>query len=410
MVLDRSRSSSSGPSGPEQELALLLAGTRAIRDANTARILALLERVSTPRLEEVLARQALLPLLGTRLIEIAGDRVPEEFQRQVEGTCRQTRDRMLAIEALTLRLVQLLGEHGIPAMPLKGPFLARALHGDPGLRASGDIDLLVDPGDFARALEVIGGLGWVVGAANRWDGDLPLFETTMRSHPGGLPAIDLHWRLHWYERPFAGDVVKRSELQPDGSRRLAPADELASLLLFFARDGFWGLRMPADIGAWWDTRGHLLDKDGLEPLIERYPELGDALRVSARVAERLVGLPAAAILDPTRSLGRRARRAGHLAYWTAGLPPARGKAVTVLVDLLLSPRKGFKTAVTRHFFPPPTAIDRLDTLPENARVRRSVGRVHYAVVVAGRNLPIHAEALWGTRGGRDAAPIPPTPA
>jgi hypothetical protein len=62
-------------------------------------------------------------------------------------------------------------------------------------------------------------------------------------HPG-RPAIDLHWRLHWHEEAFARDLLGRAR----ATGTIAAADEAAALLLFYARDGFYGLRLAADIG------------------------------------------------------------------------------------------------------------------------------------------------------------------
>jgi hypothetical protein len=53
---------------------------------------------------------------------------------------------------------------------------------------------------------------------------------------------------------FSAAVLERS-LLVDGMRRLEPVEQLAALLLFYARDGFLGLRFVADIAAWWDRHG-----------------------------------------------------------------------------------------------------------------------------------------------------------
>src|SRR4029079_8012665 len=70
-----------------------------------------------------------------------------------------------------------------------------------------------------------------------------------------LPPLELHWRIHWYEESFAAAALARAQPTNEGWRRLQPADELASLLLFLARDGFAGLRQTVDVAAWWAALG-----------------------------------------------------------------------------------------------------------------------------------------------------------
>ncbi len=90
---------------------------------------------------------------------------------------------------------------------------------------------------------------------------------------------------------------------------MQPADGLAALTLFYARDGFAGLRMPADAAAWWDARCDGLEIDRVvEEMALRYPELGAPLRLGTELLGALVGLPThleAALVPAAR--GRRAR-------------------------------------------------------------------------------------------------------
>ena len=60
-------------------------------------------------------------------------------------------------------------------------------------------------------------------------------------HDAGLPDIELHWRVHWYEAEFGALALARAESGPDGVRRLRTEDDLAALMLYQARDGFAGL-------------------------------------------------------------------------------------------------------------------------------------------------------------------------
>ena len=90
-----------------------------------------------------------------------------------------------------------------------------------------------------------------------------------------------------------------------GDWRPAPADELAALLLFYARDGFVDLRLASDLSAWWDVYGAELPAGALEELLGAYPALARVHSGRGEVAEKVVGLPAARIIGDVRKLGVR---------------------------------------------------------------------------------------------------------
>ncbi len=107
-----------------------------------------------------------------------------------------------------------------------------------------------------------------------------LHETLL--HPE-LPRIELHWRVHWYERQFAADAVARAaKPAADAPLEMQPMDGLIALMLFYARDGFAGLRYPADAAAWWDARCAGSDGPGPAELVaDRYPSLVAPVSVAA---------------------------------------------------------------------------------------------------------------------------------
>ncbi len=118
----------------------------------------------------------------------------------------------LRIVSRNLRLVRRLDEvmgllrrHGVPAVPFKGPVLARRLYGDPLLRQCSDLDLLVDRASAAAAYRALRSAGYrsAVGA------DLSERQFTALSRytkaftfmdPQGDAAIDLHWHLSFHTR------------------------------------------------------------------------------------------------------------------------------------------------------------------------------------------------------------------
>ena len=242
----------------------------------------------------------------------------------------------------------MFAERGIPVVPLKGPVLAEVLYDDVGARPSSDIDLLLPADKLSEAADVLVQLGWQPEPDLRPGSPLPLLHYVL-THPH-LPPIELHWRVHWYEDAFSQDALARAEMTDEGWSRLEGRDELTALLLYFARDGFVGLRQAADIAAWWDRYG--ADCARLDDVILRYPALGPALTAAVTAAERSTGLPAASVLGspPRHTPGT---RLGCLLAnpWASG-EHTQIDAEASLVDGLLTPPRDVGAFVTRQVLPP----------------------------------------------------------
>ena len=304
---------------PELRLALALARVRAQRGS----ALELLPGADLDALAAALHRRRVLPLLGTRLIELAGaESLPGHFVEAVERARREHRAAALARLARLEVVLAALREHGIAAASLKGPLLAERVHGDVGLRSPGDLDMLVAPGDLHAASEVLQGLGHLPPADPLDARGLPRLHLAL-GH-ATEPAVELHWRVHWYEEEFSARL-----LDPD------PVDDLAALLLFYARDGFHGVRLLADITAWWDRHGG--GPGLLAGHAAAHPRLARAWRAAARVAEDLGGIPRGGLL--ARAPDRRADAAARLASWSQHGSREQLAANAHLVDGLLAPRE-----------------------------------------------------------------------
>jgi hypothetical protein len=136
---------------------------------------------------------SLLAWLARRLDGIAG-RTRDELQDHLRRNTRHN----VALAGELLRLDTLLRDHGIIALPFKGPALTAMLYGHLGLREFVDLDLLVRTHDVptaCRALET--------------DGYRPSIELTPAQksayvrtrydfafrRAGDTLAVELHWRI-----------------------------------------------------------------------------------------------------------------------------------------------------------------------------------------------------------------------
>ncbi|HEX8067732.1 MAG TPA: nucleotidyltransferase family protein [Thermoleophilaceae bacterium] len=361
----------------------LLAGCEARRRALRERSRAVLATADFRALAASLAARRLLSLIGTRALEAAGDLCPPDFREAVEHSRREDRARGLAVEAATRRVAARLEERGIRALPLKGPLLAIEAHGDFGLRGTSDVDVLVPPSRLAEAAELLADEQFREPRDPLRPNGLPDLHLALRGPD--TPSVELHWRVHWYEEAFSGDMLERAVRGPDGLLRAQPDDLAASLLLYYARDGFHGVRHAADLAAWWDRHGDDLPPRFLEGHARRYPELAPALTASATVLEHVTGTPAREWLGDAAVRGRRrVELAERLADWAQQGDRDQLAANISLVDGLLGPRGSARAFVRRELGP------------------RSDEPAGHAAKVLAR----YAIALWRVRGGRRWSPAP----
>lgn len=357
----RRRGPVAGDDALERRLVLLMCGTRARREARADEAAELSRQAHCARLINVLGRLQVGVLVGQRLVALGG--IEPRLEHEIRSWTAAARERGTAFELLTLAVLGQLERAGIRALALKGSLLAREIHGDVASRSCRDIDILVAAQDLGGAISTIEGMGW------RWEqpvsraARLPVLHETLTR--AAFPRVELHWRVHWYEDRFASDALLRADRAvPHGSLRMQPADGLAALILFYARDGFSGLRMAADVAAWWDARcsGEDADRPVVEA-VQAYPRLAGPLSVGARLLGSLVGLPARA-----RHESLRWKIAAELAmpFYDAG--PSQLGANASLVDLLLAPPKGAAESLRRERQKIPVQMERALTTEDGLSV------------------------------------------
>ena len=343
----------STPAGrAEARLARLSAGTAAQRAATRDEADRLVDRVDWSALADILTGRRLLPLLGERIAELAGQRAPASFVDATREAIQAGAELDGLLELLSVQLLDALATAGIPSMPLKGPALGRALYGEPGRRPSADIDLLVRAEDLSGAVVVAEGLGYRDTEPYRPGERLPLLHRRLVHQRPGLPVLELHWRVHWYEQLFSREMLLRSSPGGPIGNRAAPADELTGLLLFYARDGFVDLRLACDLGAWWDALGSQLPRGAVADQIARYPALERVLVAATEVSDRVVGVPRLELLGEEHELERRVRLATALANADARGSRTQHQSDALLVDLLLTPPGGWRESMKRQLRTP----------------------------------------------------------
>jgi hypothetical protein len=367
------------PPRPSIEIVYLLAGGAKRRAELLPRTRAALEHADYAWLARELANRRLLPLIGSRTVEAAPDLVPASFRDAVSAARAAARAHGMGLEVATARLVTALERTGIRVLALKGPHLANDAHGDLGLRETSDVDLLVDAGRIEDAVEVLNAHGYSPPTDVRRPNGLP--DLHFELHHESQPSVDLHWRVYWYERAFSERLIARAERGRDGLLRAQPDDLVASLLLFYARDGFHGIRMAADIAGWWDRHGAALAPGFLAAHATSFPQLAPALSAAATAVEQVTGTPASHWLGDSLRRPPRVAAAARLADWCQSGDRDQMSANISLVGELLRPPGSWREFARRELL-----------LPGKGCVASSV---HAAKVVARG-----AYGRWRVRGGR----------
>ncbi len=188
--------------------------------------------------------------------------------------------------AETLDLARKFSGQGGELLPLKGAQLSSQLYGEPGMRNSCDIDVLVRRDQVDRACELLEAEGYrcsLLGGAltpRQRDYLKTHFHHLEYSHPERGLFLELHWRFGSLWTPEQMDEVWRRAVTIDwmGHRTGTPDND--SLLLFLcdhgARHGFYSLKWVGDIARMVACR----DEESWQGLLERAEEL-DLLRTLA---------------------------------------------------------------------------------------------------------------------------------
>ena len=327
-----------------------------------------------PGLAEVLGSRRLLSTLGPRILEMADGRADEGFGKAVERAVEAGHRHSTLLELVGLRVTAMLADADIRSATLKGPRLGEAIYGDSGRRLSSDIDVLVAPDQLPAAVAVVRGMGYDAPIDHVEPSGLPLLHFAL-SHPRAeLPPVELHWRIHWYDDRFASERLLPPAVEPRGDWRPAPEDELAALLLFYARDGFVDLRLASDLSAWWDTYGDTLEPGALGEVIRRYPALIRVITVAIQVAEKIVGLPAEQLITWTPKAALRERMAVRMANPNPDTSSAQLYADIGLIDGLLTPEGQFTAFVRRQLLPSSDVLDQQARHAARRRARSPLAR------------------------------------
>lgn len=183
------------------EAQLLMACARTLIDSETAsRIEVLLQQsLDWEYIIQKAVTNRVMPLLSSNLLRVGLEAVPLSILNDLQEYLQVHARHNLGQTRTLVKLLRLLEQHGISALPFKGPTLAVLAYHNLSLRQFDDLDILVSKSDLTRVMDLLAAQGFQVVSAPTWFQRLPLPFSRKKDY--GLIShdkqfkIELHWRL-----------------------------------------------------------------------------------------------------------------------------------------------------------------------------------------------------------------------
>ncbi len=288
-----------------------------------------------------LSRHRIGAFLQHRLPLPARTGLPVEIQTELLAAAEDTARRALARSAELVRLARLLRTADVPFLSVKGPLLARALHGEAGARHAGDLDLLIPPERLAAADTALRAAGY-----RRSQPDFELTPRQWREYQrlkhefeyfndATQVRVEVEWRLEGLDETAFGPwwaAGLRESLGGEELVRLPAETESLYLFVHGAGHGWFRLFWLVDVAL-------LLMREQEDwPALMRAAQAGRVERAvwqGAWLVERLLGIPTPEAL---RVPPGRKNQVGRLAREAMRLMGAVGPERQTVTDLLRQTR------------------------------------------------------------------------
>ena len=250
---------------------------RLLLDISLRQTVQMPEDVDWDYFDSLLSQHRIQPLLIRGLRSFGGNCPPElaRYRPQQSRFMKQSMDRIHALAAINAAFA----EAGIRMISMKGPMLAMELYGDPSLRTSRDLDLMVDEEDLDRAGEILTAMGYEEEVHSFTATPLRQKFYRLVEHEKhvvynrGDICIELHWQTDYQrEQSFPELWERREERQLMGRpvALLGPDDRYPALIIHAAEHGFLRLRWLLDLyelqkkpGFSWERVYKQMDAQGL---------------------------------------------------------------------------------------------------------------------------------------------------
>jgi len=182
--------------------------------------------------------------------------IPPETKVRLKNIRAQQVVRALSQVSELTRIGRIFSAAGISSLPLKGVALSQELYGDPCMRSSGDLDILLLPDDMEKAEEHLTRLGYrnLLGLHRMGESQQRHIIKTFHHHEYMNDArgvlVELHWRSYlWTKEQVAALWESSSDTTwlDAGLKQLSPVENILFLADHGARHDWLCLKWLADV-------------------------------------------------------------------------------------------------------------------------------------------------------------------
>ena len=181
---------------PENDLLLLCVG--AAFHSNGTLVSASSENIDWNRFVGLCDWHNLVPVVYRTLPDVWPEEIPAAVMNRLRSLSHANTLRALFLASELDRILKALSSCGVHAYPFKGPALSLMLYGDPALRKSKDLDILVPREKLRKAMKVLNMLGY--DAKNSMNGSrlaahrCSEYETAFSRRDGRID-VELQWAV-----------------------------------------------------------------------------------------------------------------------------------------------------------------------------------------------------------------------
>ena len=194
-----------------------------------------------------------LPIVYKKISELKTGLIPSEILLKFKDVYQKIVRWNLIKSNQLLKVINILMENEIKAIPIKGPVISKQAYGDVGFRMFQDLDLLILPDNFIKAYDVL--------CKENYEPSIKLSEKKKKlwnqfrrdiEFKNGKTLIDLHQRISQGNSSF--DIFKEQferteviEILDQKIDVLSVENTIIYLCINSAKDRWNSLRMVADI-------------------------------------------------------------------------------------------------------------------------------------------------------------------
>ena len=173
-------------------------------DLATYPLEAAMQQQEALKLLETLKRHRLYPAFYNvwRNLPKTNDKNWQQFDKDLKQLVEANRIRMIQKTTTLVQVVEVFEKERIPMIALKGPAMAQMLYGDVGMKASIDLDILININDWDKAVLNLKKIGFIYPETsyelnNRQKKYLfNNFNHIELDRPDIFLLMELHWALH----------------------------------------------------------------------------------------------------------------------------------------------------------------------------------------------------------------------